>query len=114
MSLATPEKIQELQEKLYLKAKREPTYRFYSLYDKVCRGDILAHAYALSRANAGAPGVDGKTFEDIEEYGVGRFLAELRQELLERRYRPEAVRRVSDRGQVLISGVTVDVAVSGW
>jgi RNA-directed DNA polymerase len=95
MSLATPEKIQELQEKLYLKAKREPTYRFYSLYDKVCREDILAHAYALSRANAGAPGVDGKTFEDIEEYGVERFLAELRQELLERRYRPEAVRRVT-------------------
>ena len=58
MSLATPEKIQTLQRKLYLKAKREPTFRFYSLYDKACRSDVLAHAYALVKANDGAPGVD--------------------------------------------------------
>src|SRR5262245_27364975 len=95
MSLATPERIQELQRKLYLKAKQEPTYRFYALYDKVCRDDILVHAYHLAKANGGAAGVDDMRFEDIEKYGVGRFLVELRQELQERRYRPEAVLRVT-------------------
>jgi RNA-directed DNA polymerase len=94
MSLTTPRNVQALQRKLYLKAKREPEYRFYALYDKVCRPDILAHAYALVKANAGAPGVDGVRFEDIETYGEERFLAELRQELQEKRYRPEAVLRV--------------------
>jgi Retron-type reverse transcriptase len=94
MSLATPPTIQELQRKLYLKAKQEPTYRFYALYDKVYRDDILVHAYHLAKANGGAAGVDGMRFEDIEKYGVGRFLVELRQELQERRYRPEAVLRV--------------------
>lgn len=94
MSLATPEKIQTLQRKLYLKAKREPSYRFYALYDKVHRPDVLAHAFALSKANGGAPGVDRVRHEDIEADGRERFLAELRCELQERRYRPEAVLRV--------------------
>jgi RNA-directed DNA polymerase len=94
MSLATPEKIQKLQRALYLKAKQEPTYRFYCLHDKVCRADILSHAYALSRFNGGASGVDGVRFEDIEEYGRERFLVEVRQELQGKRYRSEAVRRV--------------------
>ena len=83
--LATPERIQTLQRKLYLKAKREPRYRFYALYDKVYRADVLAHAYALSKANGGAPGVDGVRFEDIEASGRERFLAELRDELREKR-----------------------------
>jgi RNA-directed DNA polymerase len=94
MSLVTPELIQALQRKLYLKAKQEPTYRFYSLYDKACRQDVLVHAYRLAKANGGAAGVGGVRFEDIESYGEERFLAELRQELQERRYRPEAVLRV--------------------
>ena len=94
MSLATPPKIQELQRKLNDKAKRESTYRFYSLYDKVYRPDVLAHAYGLMRANGGAPGVDGQTFEDIEKYGLEKFLKEIERELKEETYRPQAVKRV--------------------
>ena len=96
MSLATPEKIGTLQKKLYDKAKREPSYRFYLLYDKVWREDILEHAYRLCRANGGAAGVDGVTFERIEEAeaGLEGWLRTLAVELREERYRPQAVRRV--------------------
>ena len=81
MSLATPEKIRSLQRKLYCKAKAEPAFRFYLLYDKICREDILRHAYALARANAGAAGVDGETFAAIAAAGEESWLAGLRQEL---------------------------------
>ena len=64
-SIVTPRAIQALQQKLYLKAKQEPNLRFYALYDKLCRPDILAYAYALARSNGGAPGVDGVSFEDV-------------------------------------------------
>ncbi len=94
MSLETPEKIRTLQRKLYCKAKAEPAFRFYLLYDKICREDILRHAYALARANAGAPGVDGVTFDQIEASGVEAWLAGLREELVSKTYRPEPVRRV--------------------
>lgn len=70
MSLATPDNIRTLQRKLYLKAKAEPDYRFYLLYDKVHRVDILRHAYALVRANKGAPGVDGVSYAAIEAAGL--------------------------------------------
>lgn len=76
MSLATPEKIRSLQRKLYRKAKAEPAFRFYLLHDKICREDILAHAYALARANAGAPGVDGMTFAQVEAEGLEGWLAD--------------------------------------
>ena len=85
MSLTTPSKIRELQIKLYRKAKNEPGYRFYMLYDKIYREDILAHAYVLARANKGAPGVDGQTLERIESAGVERWLTGIRQELPTRR-----------------------------
>ena len=94
MSLATPEKIRTLQRKLYRKAKAEPAFRFYLLYDKICREDILRHAYALARANAGAPGVDGETFAEIEAAGVEEWLAGLHEELISKTYRPAPVRRV--------------------
>jgi RNA-directed DNA polymerase len=94
VSLATPVKLQRLQEALYTKAKQEPAYRFYLLYDKVYRRDILAHAYALSKQKGGAPGVDGVTFADIEAAGVEPWLAAVQEALRTETYRPQAVRRV--------------------
>jgi RNA-directed DNA polymerase len=93
VSLKTPEKIRRLQEALYAKAKREPGYRFYLLWDKAIREDVLIYAYALSQSKKGAPGVDGQRFEDIEKYGVERWLGELREEVRTGRYRPQPVRR---------------------
>ncbi len=94
MSLKTPDRIRNLQRKLYCKAKAEPTFRFYLLYDKICREDVLVHAYRLARLNAGAPGVDGMTFARIEEQGLEVWLAGLRAELVSKTYRPDPVRRV--------------------
>lgn len=94
MSLRTPESIRKLQRKLYCKAKAEPTCRFHQLYDKIWRSDILWHAWALMRSNRGAPGVDGVSFEQIEEDGLQDWLDGLQEELRGKRYRPQAVRRV--------------------
>jgi RNA-directed DNA polymerase len=94
VSLATPAKLQRLQEALYTKAKQEPAYRFYLLYDKVYRTDILAHAYAVAKHHKGAPGVDGVTFADIEAAGVERWLAAVEEALRTQTYRPQPVRRV--------------------
>jgi group II intron reverse transcriptase/maturase len=94
MSLPTRQKVQKLQAALHAKAKQSPSYRFYALYDKVYRADVLSEAYERCRQNGGAAGVDSQTFEDIEAYGVEQWLSELAQELREKRYRPQAVRRV--------------------
>jgi RNA-directed DNA polymerase len=94
MRLTTPPTIRTLQRKLYVKAKAEPTYRFYRLYDKVYRADILAHAFARAKANGGAPGVDGQTFEQVELAGLADWLNRLREDLRTRAYQPAAVRRV--------------------
>ena len=93
-SLSTPESVQKLQAALHAKAKAEASYRFYALYDKIYRGDILAHAYALCRSNRGAPGVGGQDFADVEEYGVEKWLGELALALKEGTYRPHPIRRV--------------------
>src|SRR4030095_6755643 len=93
MSLATPIAIRTLQRKLYRRSKAEPAFRFYLLYDKIHREDILRHAYARARANVGAPGVDGKTFAAIEASGVEEWLTGLREELISKMYRPDPVGR---------------------
>ncbi len=93
-NLATPISVRKLQRALHTKAKTEDSYRFYALYDKLYRKDMLAHAYAKCRANRGAPGVDRQDFSDIEAYGVERWLSELAQALQNESYRPDAIRRV--------------------
>src|SRR5258708_34766917 len=93
MSLTTPLSVQKLQTALHDKAKGSPNFRFYVLYDKVYREDVLAFAYECCKANGGAAGVDGQTFEDIEEDGVKKWLDELTQELRSRTYQPQPVRR---------------------
>jgi RNA-directed DNA polymerase len=94
MSLGTPIQVRTLQRKLYLKAKAEPAYRFYLLYDKIYREDILAHAYQLVKANQGAAGVDGQTFRGIETEGLEKWQAGIRDELRAKTYQPQPVRRV--------------------
>src|SRR5436305_10420696 len=94
VNLEPPLKVGKLQETLHAKAKSAPRYRFYAVYDKVYRMDVLVYAYQCCRANDGTAGVDGQTFADIEQYGVGQWLGELAEELRKKTYRPQAVRRV--------------------
>lgn len=94
VSLTPPDKVRKLREALHAKAKSAPAYRFYALYDKVYRRDVLAFAYGCCFENQGAAGVDGQTFEDIEAYGWERWVDELAEELRTQTYRPQAVRRV--------------------
>ncbi len=94
MSLSPPMKVGKLQTALHTKAKNSPDYRFYALYDKIYRRDVLEFAYARCRANGGAPGVDGQSFADIEAYGEERWLDELAEELRNETYHPQPVRRV--------------------
>jgi RNA-directed DNA polymerase len=94
MSLITPESVWNLQKALAAKAKGSPDYRFYSLYDKICRRDVLAFAYARCKDNQGSPGADGQTFEQIEKQGRADWLDGLEAELKEKRYKPGVVKRV--------------------
>ena len=93
-NLSTPKSVQKLQTALHAKAKAEAGYRFYALYDKISREDILAHAWAQCRSNQGAPGTDGQDFADVEAYGVPRWLGELALALRKETYRPDPIRRV--------------------
>ena len=94
MSLATSSRVQELQKALHAKAKGSPEYRFYSLYDKVYRSDVLEEAWRRCKANHGAPGVDDQDFRKIEEYGTAKWLGELSEDLKKKIYKPDNVRRV--------------------
>ena len=95
MLLTTQDTIRTLQRKLYAKAKQEPAYRFYALYDKISRAEVLAHAWRLVRANRGSPGVDGISFDAIEHgIGIETFLRELARDLKDKTYRAQPVRRV--------------------
>src|SRR5882762_1091901 len=85
-NLTTPESVQKLQKALQAKAKGSPEFRFYALYDKVYRSDVLAHAYQRCRANGGVAGVDGERFEDIEVQGAEKWLGELAQVLRQKKY----------------------------
>src|SRR5215472_3718259 len=89
-----PISLQDLRRRLYVKAKREPTWRFWGLYVHVCKRETLWEAYQLAKRNNGAPGVDGVTFQAIEAEGLVRFLDQLREELVQRRYRPRRLRKV--------------------
>ena len=93
-NLSTPKSVQKLQKALHAKAKAEADYRFYALYDKISREDILTHAFAQCRSNKGAPGTDGQDFADIETYGVERWLGELALALRQETYRPGPIGRV--------------------
>ena len=94
MSLNPPEKLQKLQAALHAQAKAKPNQRFHALYDKVYREDVLRYAYERCKANQGAAGVDGQRFQDIERQGEAAWLSRLAQELKDKTYRPDAVRRV--------------------
>src|SRR5271168_641033 len=92
--LQTLEGVQKLRTALHAKAKEEPEFRFYALYDKIYRRDVLLQAYKSCKANGGAAGVDGVTFEDIKAYGEEKWLGELAERLRKKDYKPEAVKRV--------------------
>ena len=94
MSLITPESVGNLQKALAAKAKGNPTLRFYSLYDKICRLDVLTYAYRCCKANGGSPGADGQTFQQIEAGGLTEWLAGLAEQLKQKTYQPGPVRRV--------------------
>src|SRR6516165_3955095 len=92
--IKAPIQLQDLRRRLYVKAKAEPTWRFWGLYVHVCKRETLWEAYQLAKENHGAPGVDGVTFQAIEAEGLERFLEQLREELVQRRYRPRRLRKV--------------------
>ena len=92
--IKAPVNLQELRRRIYVKAKAEKSWRFWGLYVHVCKKETLEAAYRLAKANNGAPGIDGVTFEAVEAQGREAFLDELREELIEHRYRPQRVRKV--------------------
>src|SRR6266849_3089483 len=92
--IKAPSNLQDLRRRLYVKAKAEPTWRFWGLYVHVCKRETLWEAYQLAKENDGAPGIDGVTFQAIEAEGLERFLDQLREELVQRRYRPQRPRKV--------------------
>jgi RNA-directed DNA polymerase len=115
----TPMSLQDLRRRIYAKAKAEPSWRFWGLYVHICKPEILHEAYQLARANNGAPGVDGVTFEAIEASGLDAFLEQRRHELVTRTYRPmrlrqKAIPQEGGRGTRILSSPTIrDRVVQG-
>ena len=106
--IKAPDDLQELRRKIYAKAKAEPSWRFWGLYVHVCKMGTLRAAYAMAKANDGAPGIDGVTFAAIEERGVEGFLEHLRDELIKRTYVPLRARKreiPKDGGKVRILSI---------
>src|SRR5882762_4089014 len=104
----TPSSLQDLSKSLYDKAKAEPTKRFWGLYVHVCKMETLQEAYEMTKKNDGAPGIDGVTFEVIEESGAESFLQQIRDELIHNTYRPMRVRKKEipkDGGKVRILSI---------
>jgi RNA-directed DNA polymerase len=91
--IKAPLRVQDLRRRIYLKAKADPAWRFWGLYDHIGKRETLDEAYQMAKANAGAPGSDGVTFAAIEQGGVAAFLEQIRDELLARTYRPMANRK---------------------
>ena len=91
--IKAPIDLQDLRRRLYVKAKAEPSWRFWGIYVHVCKMETLREAYALAKANNGAPGIDGVTFEVIEARGTESFLGQIRDELIQRTYRPMKARQ---------------------
>jgi len=89
-----PISLQDLRRRLYVKAKAEPTWRFWGLYVHVCKWETLREAYLLAKTNDGAPGIDGVTFAAVEAGGSEKFLEQLREELVQQTYRPQGARKV--------------------
>lgn len=106
--IKAPDELQDLRRRIYVKAKAEPSHRFWGLYVHVCKDHVLREAYQLAKKNKGAPGIDGETFEDIEQQGVESYLAQIRTELLDRTYRPQKLRKQEipkDGGKVRILSI---------
>src|SRR6266542_3583234 len=104
----TPISLQDLRRSLYVKAKAEPTWRFWGLYVHICKMETLREAYQMAKSNDGAPGIDGVTFEAIEERGVESFLKQLRDELVSNTYRPMRARKKEipkDGGKVRVLSI---------
>ena len=113
--IKTPIDLQDLRRRLYVKAKAEPSWRFWGLYVHVCEHETLQEAYRLAKANNGAPGSDGVTFEAIESGGLDAFIDQLHQELVERTYRPLRLRKVRyPRRGVAREGYRYPRSVTGW
>jgi RNA-directed DNA polymerase len=92
--IKAPISLQDLRRRLYIKAKAEPAWRFWGLYVHVCKRETLQQAYLLAKANDGAPGIDGVTFAAVEAGGMEEFLDQLREELVQRIYRPQPARKM--------------------
>ena len=115
--IKAPGSLQDLRRNLYIQAKAKPTWRFWGLYVHVCKMETLREAYELAEENNGAPGIDGVTFEAIEAQGVDGFLEQIRDELVQRTYKPLPARKQGipkDGGKVRVLSIPAIRSSSSW